>query len=103
MPKERMSACDKIINSLLFESKDFFSGNNHKHLIAILSDISEAMNHFKKRAEQMNQTLDADNHRKLITKCLCESPNRYIYNILRAILIKQEQSRVVQPQLLANP
>jgi hypothetical protein len=90
MPKERMSACDKIINELLFEKKDFFSANQHKNLIAILSDISEAMNHFKKRATQMKQTFDEDNHRKLVTKCLSESPNRYIYNIVRAILIKQE-------------
>lgn len=88
MPKERMSTCDKIINEMLFENKNFFTSENHKNLIAILHDVSEAMNHFKAKAKTMGKEVDADMHQKLLTKCLSESPNRYIFNKVREILIK---------------
>jgi hypothetical protein len=47
--------------------------------------------------------IDADTKKKLLAKCLHESTNRHIFMVVRANLIKMEQSRTVQPQLLANP
>ena len=47
-----MSSCDKIINEALFERKDFFTLDNRKNMLAILTDMSNAMSHFKMKAKQ---------------------------------------------------
>lgn len=51
----------------------------------------------------MLASLDQEMKTKILTKCIHESLNRYVFQEVRAVLIKMEQSNSVAPMLLANP
>ena len=40
---------------------------------------------------------------KILTKCVHETLNRFIFQEVRQVLIKMEQGNSVAPMLLANP
>lgn len=105
MPKDRMTAIDKVIHELLFESKTFFTGDDHKGMKAVLGQIHESQKHIldKGKARGMLAGLDQEMKTKILTKCIHESLNRYVFQEVRLVLIKMEQSNSVSPMLLANP
>lgn len=105
MPKERMTVVDKIIKEKLFESRTFFTADQHRHMKGVLAQINEAYKHIleKGQARGMADSLDEAVRQKVMTKCIHESLNRYIFAEVRKELVKMEQAQVVQPMLLANP
>ena len=60
MPKERMTTLDTVIYDLLFDSKTFFTCDNHHRLKAVLSQIHESRAHILNKGKEKGMLAHLD-------------------------------------------